>query len=108
MIGKDRQRLVIGVKVLERVANRLGTSIHLVGQLPRHFGKTRTAFDQLAGPFDHLALFVVSELTESFSAANLVAVVRDKSLDAAVQETDPFATAEQQPTADQTRHRANG
>ena len=71
--------------------------------MPRHFRKASAPFDQLASPFDHLALFVVAQLTESFAAADLVTIVGDEPLDAAVQEADSFASAEQQPAADQAR-----
>jgi hypothetical protein len=37
MVGENRQGLVVSVKVLERIANRFGAAIHLLGQLPGDF-----------------------------------------------------------------------
>src|SRR5690606_26704467 len=101
MVREERQRRILGLRILERVTKRGAAPAQHARQLPRDFREARAAIGQLPGALNHFALLVFTHLTEPLAAPDPLTIIGRKPLDGAVQKTDPTPVAEQEFTPDQ-------
>src|SRR5262249_16893426 len=78
---------VLFIELLKGVTHRLDRAVHVLGHAPSHFRRAATSANQSPRPLHHISPLIVAELAKSLASAYSLAVLSDKTLDAAPQDT---------------------
>ena len=101
--GKNGCVGVGGIVEPEGSADGFDAASGALGELTRDFGLARPGLGHLFGALDIFLALVVGELAELGATLDALRVVFDKTVDAASEESDPFAAVENEAAADEAK-----